>query len=161
MIRFIQKHLQYSYFFGRRVVCAQTAIFIKNRSPKNAGTMFGWWFGVFQRVRNTGLRRTLADFFIQQKCASEQEERILYNPPAEKCGDGRHFCIQRLSRTLNLLKSKSTNLKKLLTSYPGPTQWYHNQVYLIQLNGIFKKCGTDKQSKNSGWGKRDGEGCSC
>jgi hypothetical protein len=39
-------------------------------------------------------------------------------------------------------KSKFKNLKKLLTPYPGPTQWYHSQVNLIWLNGTFKKCGT-------------------
>jgi hypothetical protein len=55
-------------------VCAQTAIFSAKPVPKNAGTkqfMFGGRFGVSQTGADYGLCRTLVDFFIKKKCASQ------------------------------------------------------------------------------------------
>ncbi len=96
-------------------------------------------------------------------------------------GTGRNYSIQAACRRMRRLeaffvfsdselqtysKSKSKNLKKLLTPYPGPTEWYHSQVYLIWLYGTFKKCGTAvkycrAKTEDGEREMKTEEGCSC
>jgi hypothetical protein len=58
LIRLIQKYLQYSYFFGRRLMCAQTTIFFNEPVSKKCGNykfyVLGWFMVSPKRVQNMG-----------------------------------------------------------------------------------------------------------
>ncbi len=80
------------------------------RSPKNTGTinlMFGGRFGDSQRGEEYGLSSTFPDFFIKEKCASEEEERILYKPNEEIGG----IFVYRTLKSFQKFKSKFKNIK--------------------------------------------------
>jgi hypothetical protein len=102
--RLIQKYLQSFYFFGRRIVCAQTAIFFNELVSKKCmnNTFYVWrigWFGVFQTSAEYGCAAVRQNFPQIKVCQQIRRK------------DSIQAACRRMSRLLAILYLGAQNTK--------------------------------------------------
>ncbi len=98
-------------FFGRRVVCAHTAIFSAKPVPKNAGTIhfvFRGWFGADNGLRN---EHYFGRFFSSNKSEPTKRKKGFYTSRLPKNEEIRWIFVWSSKELWTLFKIQDQNLK--------------------------------------------------
>ncbi len=84
--RFIQKYLWSSYFFGRRVLCAQTAIFVAKPASKNAESQQLFFGGRLLIIIFEKLQHPAIQIKVVQHFGGFLYHKNVHNPVSRKKG---------------------------------------------------------------------------
>jgi hypothetical protein len=111
----IKKYLQTSYFFGRWVVCAQTAIFFNELVSKKCGNyiyfMFAGRFRASQRVRNMVCAEVWRIFSSKKSIPANRKKGFFtIRQPNEEIGGTFVFSGSKL---FSLFKNSKSGIKKI------------------------------------------------